>query len=211
MEEKERYTILTCPHCGDTKRIFNVICIDPIETEFWSDFYRVAPYMPVIFPVQKCKRCGKYYFIKKEQYIIVDMDASGYPLKYHELKEAVKELSGSEQSAWETYMLNRSLIQAYNSEFMRDNSDRTPSEEERQQFLTAVDNVLNLPDDQYPYELRGELLRETGRFDEAVEILRNLPPDEDIPQFYVQPVLERALNRDSGLFLIIKDGTPLFK
>lgn len=149
------------------------------------------------------------YFIKEEQHLVADMHADVDVLNYQELKEAVKELSGSEQSAWETYMLNRSLIQAYNSEFMRGNSDKTPSEEDRQQFLTAVEKVVNLPDDQCIRGFMGELLRETGRFDEAVEVLRNLP-DDDAPEYYVRPILERALNRDSRPLLIMKDDAPLY-
>ncbi|MDE6462804.1 MAG: hypothetical protein K2L32_08520, partial [Muribaculaceae bacterium] len=85
-------------------------------------------------------------------------------LNYHELKEAVKELSGSEQSAWEIHSLNSLVIRAYNSEFMREDNGKTPTEEDRQLFLTAINNMLNLPNDEYPYELRGELLRESGRF-----------------------------------------------
>lgn len=211
MEEKEKYTILTCPHCGDTKQVFNCICFDPFIKEFWSDFYRNSPYMPIIFPVQKCNHCGKYYFIHKEQYVLADMHAQIDTLNYHELKEAVKELSGSEQSAWEIHSLNSLVIRAYNSEFMREDNGKTPTEEDRQLFLTAINNMLNLPNDEYPYELRGELLRESGRFEEAVEVLRNLPPDEDIPQYYVKPVLEHALNCDSRPLLIIKDNTPLFQ
>lgn len=214
MEEEEEfrrctYTTLACPHCGDTKQILDVICLVPFYEEFWSDLYRIAPSMPEIFPVQKCNHCGKYYFIKEEQHLVADMHADVDVLNYQELKEAVKELSGSEQSAWETYMLNRSLIQAYNSEFMRGNSDKTPSEEDRQQFLTAVEKVVNLPDDQCLRGFKGELLRETGRFDEAVEVLRNLP-DDDAPEYYVRPILERALNRDSRPLLIMKDDAPLY-
>ena len=164
--------------------------------------------MPKIFPVQKCKCCGKYYFIEEEQYHVVDIDAFVDTLNYQELKEAMEELSCSEQSEWEMFMLNRSLIYAYNNEFIR-NHNNTPSNEDRQLFMTAIDNLLGFPENYYYPAFRGELLRESGRFDEAVEVLSKLS-DVDNIQYYVKPILEHAINHDPLPLLLIKDNNPLY-
>lgn len=167
--------------------------------------------MPVIFPVQKCQDCGKYYFIEPEQYHPVDIDAHVDILNFAELKEAFAELHNPNHSDWGREMLCLELIKAYNDEFNRSiEVERLPSGEDISLFQEAVNFLLSNSEDISPL-LHAELLRESGRFEEAEAILRVLANNEaNKSQLWsIKPVLDGAINHNPLPILLWKDGKPL--
>lgn len=172
MQHKATFTTLTCPHCGDTKRILNLFCADTYRKEFWSDFRDVAPWMPRIFPIQKCLLCGKYYFIEPEQYCFVDIDALPNALTYAELKEAKEQFASTQLTQWQTFQLNQELLWAYNDEFNRNRGDHTPTDADLALYREVAQYFIDL----YPTDARGDILRanllcESGQYAKAKKIL----------------------------------------
>lgn len=139
MQSNEQYTTLTCPNCGDTKKIFNMVCADLINKEFWSDLYRIQPYAPRISAVQKCHHCGMYYFAEEEQCHYVDIEAEVETLNYTELKEAKKQFASSDLSLWQKTALGMELVWAYNDEFCRGRNDNKPTKEDEKLFQELID------------------------------------------------------------------------
>lgn len=172
------YTTLTCPHCGDTKQFLNLICADPYVKELWSDNRDIRPWMPQIFPIQKCANCGQYYFIDPSQHYIVDIDANPDTLSYDQLKDAHEQFADTELTDWQTLQLNQELLWAYNNKFNRrerhphvrtfnepEPEDMAIYEEVAQYFLHRT------PTDVYGDILSANLLCQAGEYEKAKEIL----------------------------------------
>ena len=99
---------------------------------------------------------------------------------------------------------------AYNDEFRRNlnTSVCKPSEEEINIFESTVQELLEGIGTSADYDLfHAELLRETGKFQEAREILEKHEEDDD--RWVVKAMLRHIDNEDSLPFLLIEDGNPV--
>lgn len=187
MQNECTYTTLTCPHCGDTKQILDLICADPYVKELWSDNRDVRPWMPKIFPIQKCANCGQYYFIEPEQHYIVDIDADPETLTYEQLKDAHEQFATTELTDWQTLQLNQELLWAYNDKFNR--HERHPHvrifNEPKPEDVALFEEVTQYFLHRYPTDVHGDILRanllcQAGEYEKAKEILAQVMD----PQLY---------------------------
>lgn len=96
---------------------------------------------------------------------------------------------------------------AYNDEFRR-NSNASAcklSEEEKNVFEATVQELLDGIDTSADYDLfHAELLRETGRFEEAREILKQHIEEDDI--WIVDAMVRHIEDGDILPFLLIENG-----
>ena len=96
---------------------------------------------------------------------------------------------------------------AYNDSFRRQPGTVAfpPSEEDEAFYLQVIEELLNGIDQSADYELfHAELLRETGRFDEAKEVLSHHTSEED--RWVVDAMLRHINEKDTLPFLLIKEG-----
>ena len=55
-------TKLKCPHCGGRKYIESISSGNTLQARIWSDYKHEYPMLPHPSPIQRCPKCGKYYF-----------------------------------------------------------------------------------------------------------------------------------------------------
>ncbi len=53
-----------CPHCGALKAIVTLISGNTFGGTFWSDCRAFYPMLPKPSPVQRCTKCGHFFFLR---------------------------------------------------------------------------------------------------------------------------------------------------
>ena len=206
--------ILSCPYCGGTKRVMSLVSGNTFGGTVWSDTRRHYPMLPEVSPIQKCPHCGKYYFIEQANREFAREDDSEFrnsgelgTLNYYELKEAKEEMGHLTLTDMQRWIVNHQLFMAYNDEFRRnrDSSAIIPTEEDKVVFKDTVRELLKGIDSSADYELfHAELLRETGRFDEARDMLLRHHAEDD--RWVVEAMLRHIEGKDMRPFLLIENG-----
>ncbi|MDE6638006.1 MAG: hypothetical protein K2K32_07210 [Muribaculaceae bacterium] len=206
--------ILSCPYCGGIKEVMSLLSGNTFRGTVWSDTRRHYPMLPEVSPIQKCPHCGKYYFIDQAKSEYAKKDESEFPysrelgtLNYSELKEAKQQMQHLTLTKMQRWIINHLLFMAYNDEFRRnqDTSCSNPSEYDKNIFETTVQELLDWIDTSADYDLfHAELLRESGRFEEAREILTQHHEEDD--RWVVEAMLKHISDRDTLPFLLIKNG-----
>jgi len=193
--------ILTCPHCGTKKEVLSLISGNTFGQTLWSDNKTIAPMLPKVSFVQKCPHCGKYYLLSRQEteYGKTYSFELG-ELNYEETKEAWSMLKETEDLT-ENEKLNILIMQvwAFNDSYTRKNETTAPTEEQAYikgiiELLLKMDNVDDL--------LKAEFLRETGRFEEALELLNNYLAGNDFLEELKSRFKEHALASDTRPFII---------
>lgn len=57
--------LAVCPYCGEKKEIIRLLSGNTFGSVLWSDAKEVMPMCPSASPIQKCPRCGHFYFLEK--------------------------------------------------------------------------------------------------------------------------------------------------
>ncbi|MDE5849806.1 MAG: hypothetical protein K2H38_06670 [Muribaculaceae bacterium] len=206
--------ILECPYCGGTKEVMSLVSGNTFGGTVWSDTRRRYPMLPEVSPIQKCPHCGRYYFIEQAKKKIAKDDDSDFrafgelgTLNYHELKQAKEQLQQLTLTDMQRWIINHQLFMAYNDEFRRSPGalGKYPGKEDLETFDSTVRELLKGIGKTSDYELfHAELLRETGKFDEATEVLRGHTAEED--QWVVEAMLKHIDRKDKLPFLLIEEG-----
>lgn len=209
--------ILGCPYCGGTKEVMSLVSGNTFGGTVWSDTRRHYPMLPEVSPIQKCPHCGKYYFIEQAKHRMAHDDESGLSsfgelgtLNYNELKEAKAQMSHLTLTDMQRWIIGHQLFMAYNDEFRRDrgSSGSVPTGQDKDVFESVVGELLEGIDSSPDYDLfHAELLRETGRFDEARDILLRHTAEDD--RWVVDAMLKHIEERDTLPFLLIEDGNQV--
>ena len=205
--------ILGCPYCGGTKEVMSLVSGNTFGGTVWSDTRRHYPMLPEVSPIQKCPHCGKYYFIEQaEKHQPKEDPEFSYSsdlgtLSYAELKEARQQMLCLTLTKIQRWIINHLLFMAYNDEFRRYPyaPEKYPDSEDKDLFDTTVKELLDGIVSSADYDLfHAELLRETGRFEEASDILLKHTTKED--RWVVEAMLRHIDNKDTLPFLLIENG-----
>lgn len=126
--------ILTCPYCGEKKKIMSLMSGNTFDAVLWSDNKQIAPMLPEISLIQKCPKCGKYYFRTRQEVVYSDnqdwCSDSGL-LTFPEMKEAFVQLSEEGfEDANEEKRARMMLHHAFNDYYYRVNPDASQLSEE---------------------------------------------------------------------------------
>lgn len=206
--------ILSCPFCGGEKEVMSLVSGNTFGGTVWSDTRREYPMLPEVSPIQQCLHCKKYYFIEqaKRKYSKdpeSEMRSFGElgKLSYPELKEAKTQMVFLSLTKMQRWILNHQLFMAYNDAFRRQPEKVAfpPSKEDEAFYHQVIDELLDGIDHSSDYELfHAELLRETGRFEQAKEVLSRHKTEED--RWVVDAMLRHINDKDTLPFLLIKEG-----
>lgn len=131
-------------------------------------------------------------------------------LTYHELVKAKDQMASLSLLPMQRWTLNHQLFMAYNDTFRRasEGNPAIPTEEDVEIYTATVAELLEGIDRSSDYELfHAELLRETGRFDEAKAVLASHASDND--HWVVEAILRHIDQSDTNPFLLIRDGCPV--
>lgn len=206
--------VLSCPFCGGKKEVMSLISGNTCGATVWSDTRRDYPMLPEVSSIQKCPHCGKYYFIDQASSHYSDDPESWRrsfmelgKLSYSELIEAKQQFDAMSLCKLQRWIINHQLFMAYNDLFRRNPQDpeSTPTDFDKKIYAQAIAELLDGIDQSEEYELfHAELLRETGRFDEATEIL--LQHDAENDRWVVDAMLRHIKEMDTDPFLLINHG-----
>lgn len=209
--------VLSCPFCGGKKEVMSLVSGNTFDATVWSDTRRYYPMLPEVSPIQQCPHCKKYYFIEQAEHEYSkdpesEMRSFGElgKLTYSELKEAKKQMDGFTLTKMQRWILCHELFMAYNDIFRRESDRMTikPDEEDEALFYKTIEELLNSIDQSADYELfHAELLRETGRFDEAREVLYKHKSEED--EWVVDAMLRKIEEGSQIPFLLIDHGSVI--
>lgn len=206
--------ILSCPFCGSEKEVMSLVSGNTFGGTVWSDTRREYPMLPEVSPIQQCPHCKKYYFIeqaKREYSKDPESEMRSFMklgnLSFQELKEAINQMESLSLSKMQRWILNHQYFMAYNDAFRRQTETVAfpPSEENEAFYQQVIEELLDGIDQSSDYELfHAELLRETGRFEEAKEVLSHHKNEED--RWVVDAMLRHINDEDTLPFLLIKEG-----
>lgn len=206
--------VLSCPFCGGKKEVMSLASGNTFRGTVWSDTRREYPMLPEVSPIQQCPHCMKYYFIdqaKHEYSKDPESELRSYgilgKLNFRQLAEAKQQMESLSLSKMQRWILNHQIFLAYNDSYRRNsqNEEVKPTAEEEGLYNKVIQELLDGIEETADYELfHAELLRETGRFEEAKEVLMRHNQEED--RWIVESMLLHIESRDTHPFLLVKDG-----
>lgn len=209
--------ILICPFCGGKKGVITLLSGNTFDGTVWSDTRRHYPMMPELSPIQKCPHCSKFYFIEQAEShytdditLLQDSDGGIKNLSVAEALMAVNQMESISLTKTQRWELHHQYFLAYNDAYRRypDRATSSPTPEEKEMFHKAIEGLLEGIDRTNEFILfHAELLRETARFDEALQILtQNQNPDDR----WVAERMKAHIHRRNTLpFLLINQGHPI--
>lgn len=216
-----------CPHCGKTKPMLSLMSGNTFGGELWSDGRAIYPMLQKLSIIQKCSVCGRYSLLNKWKdtgKTSTNSFGETGDLTYAEAKEAYNELSASTKIASELCDISISFIHSYNDEFSRPrprsaileekNCDTisgtfsSPEEDDINLVIdaitTAIKTIGNSEDDRL---MKAELLRETGRWQEARKVILSISNNE--VKWIVDILLYHIAHKNGNLLPLIINGKKI--
>lgn len=209
--------ILSCPFCGGTKEVMSLVSGNTCGATVWSDTRRDYPMLPEVSPIQECPHCHKFYFIEQAKHEYSkdpNSEMSSFMklghLTYIELVRAKKQMDTLSLAKMQRWILNHQIFMAYNDCFRRNPEIVAfpPSDEDVKIYQNTIEELLDGIDKSEDYELfHAELLRESGRFNEAKKVLLNHRSEDD--KWVVNAMLKHIDQGDTAPFLLIENGNQV--
>ena len=202
--------------CG-TKEVMSLVSGNTCGATVWSDTRRDYPMLPEVSPIQECPHCHKFYFIEQAKHEYSkdpNSEMSSFMklghLTYIELVRAKKQMDTLSLAKMQRWILNHQIFMAYNDCFRRNPEIVAfpPSDEDVKIYQNTIEELLDGIDKSEDYELfHAELLRESGRFNEAKKVLLNHRSEDD--KWVVNAMLKHIDQGDTAPFLLIENGNQV--
>lgn len=203
---------LSCPHCGGKKNVMSLLSGNTCGMDLWSDTRRFCPFLPEISPIQQCPHCRKYYFLKEAHR---KTDSKSYSLEtgrldFAGLKEAKRQFEECELSDDQKWTINYMLLLAFNDLFNREEKpENGPSDTDRLLIQEVVQTLIDIARDSPDQTIfHAELLRETGRFEEALQVLGNYSANAEDTGI-VEAMKKHIAEKDRIPFLLVRNGESI--
>lgn len=197
--------IVKCPYCGTKKELMNIVSGNTIGAVYWSDNKRIAPMLPQASPVQKCPRCKKFYFKRKNEHGVGKNSSSERgELTYAEWKKAYNQFVSEKISGKDKVDLCFWLIHSYNDHYYRNSKSQEPTKAEYAFFVKIVLSFIKSFDwiqVNHPL-LKAELYREAGKMQECAKVLKSIPYKslQDFEKGIYNGIKKRMANNDCKVF-----------
>lgn len=223
---------LTCPHCGGYKYIESIMSGNTFRGTLWSDSKQDFPMLPSTSPIQRCPKCGKYYFYEDAETLQMDEKAYRATIK-EKLSEteiekkyriALREWDKEASANGFGFLSEDEFREAYASLY----SDSLPDKKKsnllfsrlfafNDEYLrgqnTLIDELNELQEEFVSKIIKmlknndvfaAELYREMGHFDKAIEMLRSVLVTglDENTENAAKMILEHAENHDRTVFII---------
>lgn len=170
--------IVACPKCRQKIPILQLASSNTFGAIAWSDGKFFARMSPSLSPIFKCDGCGHYFSVREQPV----RRATDYELglgqtgvrDYLEVKEALSQFRQEGRMIENNFILL--LIHAYNDKYYRGYrlpdqlSQQEAPEQEKLYFRGIVDTLLRDSEGYDPLFV-AEMLRETERYDECLDLI----------------------------------------
>lgn len=195
--------ILICPYCKGEKPVLQLMSGNTFGGTQWSDLKSEYPMLPRPSVIQRCPRCGKYYFVSSVENKEGD-DYSGDlgELTFEQIKEALTQFDKDWLSIDDEIELRLLFVHIYNDTFQRETvaKEETPTSEDKNLFEKQVLRLLQI----WKTEplLKAEFYREIGDFSQCIQILDSQGEDDPFKRKIAIKIKELAANRERYAFII---------
>ena len=166
---------VACPHCGRVWGYQTLMSGNTLGARYWTDGKRDAPMLPQNPPLVRCTTCSKFFWPEREKEIatknpivvstehedvelIVEPEEDDY---YEALEEGL--FADAEEELW-----LRTLAWQKSNDDYRDERDAPEPISRHENWRRNLEQVLVLAGSAEQSILRAEVLRELGRFQEAL-------------------------------------------
>jgi hypothetical protein len=205
--------LIECPNCKALARVFTLLSGNTFGAKRWTDGKIFAPMLPRPPAITKCRNCGRYFWLSDAKVIgellLWEPEAEKIPSEW-KAAEPVRELSEAEYiEAIKIGMAHNREQELYlrihawwaSNDRLRFNQDAGEQAQtifkHSAEAIMNLERLLNLLDITDPDErlMKAEILRELGRFDEAIQLL-----EFDFPSKYtsiVTLIRDLARRKDS--------------
>lgn len=198
--------ILICPHCGAEKEVMTLLSGNTFGGCQWSDTKKDYPMLPQVSHIQKCPKCGKYFFTG----LCESREGPTYSfetglLTYPELKEAYYQFEGAEIEDPYQMALFYEILYAYNDKYNRDGCLLEASQADNDFIKQILGRLIQLNTDQSGYIdpiLKAEFLREKEDYKESYELLKDYDAGDPFLNAIASCIKERALEENPRVFRI---------
>ena len=201
MQSEYKCLLLTCPYCGAKKAVVNRVFGDSFSRTVWSDNKVIAPTQPKASFVQKCTACGSYYLLSQQTVEYSNgCSTESDELSYEEMKEAWSFVQ-KHRNLTENERLAMLIMQVwrFNDKYTRNGEVSIPNVEYKY-IVGIIDQLLEL--DMVDDFLKAEMLRERGRFDEAIELFDKCFAGNSFLKDIKSKFKEYSLRSDTRPFVI---------
>lgn len=191
--------VLKCPFCGATKEVVKPNAKPTSGGISWSDGMYEDPAAPAPSPIQKCPRCGDYYFMDEVECCESDHEtAETGRLSLKDTTPAERQYRGANLTNDQKKTLYLTIIRAFNDEYRKypgacflEGGGLYMIDQITRQLLTFknVDNVM-----------KGELLRELRSYDQSVLLLEEAKKEQLEKTQIIDQIIEQAKNRNYKVF-----------
>ncbi len=194
--------IIQCPYCQNQFRQRTLMSGNTFGATFWTDGKREAPMLPDSVVVAFCVECGNYFWVEDAELIDkVPPDVNEYPevelLEELTLEQYIEALEIMEVANDEdTFYLLRQIWWKYNDYYRSDEQVEIPQNIEKRMpiLLNKLLDILDEENDDH-LMLKGELLRELGKFEEALETLNKMKdPEYDDAKEYIIELADKGIS-----------------
>jgi hypothetical protein len=191
--------VLACPHCAEAERVFTLMSGNTFGATLWSDGKPDAPMLPRPPAITRCHACNEFYWLEDADELgevapwmpPESAEAAAWlqapearPLSEDELLEAIAAGLGSypeRVSELRTFAWwagnDARRIPAGDASTRMSAPPRSPAAVANMESLIGI--LAKEPaDDPEEVLMKAELLRELGRFDEALQLLDSGLPEE---------------------------------
>lgn len=217
--------LVTCPHCGNEKKLMTLLSGNTIGMRQWSDTFYYAPHLPQVAYVQKCPHCGIFFMYPDAQKRYDDsQDDFNFcldtgRLSYPEIKQAFLLLEDAVKGKQSEMALRIAFLHSFNEAFREfeknswDKDEDMADDKHRDQIdydlhysnLNAIAQLL-ISSESVNTPFIAEIYRELGRFDDCIATLENFETEDNYVRLIVKGIREKALAKDNKVFEIDRSG-----
>jgi hypothetical protein len=183
--------IFSCPHCKTILKRWTIGSGNTFGSTLWSDAKLVAPMLPQAVRVTRCPSCRKTFFVEDAEQLGTDWRYRAFgserepvPKEWEEasmvegadaddLQDAIGQTTDSDRLRF----LRMELWHKHNNPLREEPRKRSRSSPAG--FVENLEALALLMDegDVQDRLVKAEIWRELGRFDEAVNLLQDVPKD----------------------------------
>ncbi len=195
--------IVTCPFCGTEKELFSLDSGNSFGVVKWSDAKMIYPMMPSVPPLQRCPECGKFYWTDDQEmrYSERSFGEIGW-ITWPEVEEAYRQLTAAETAVDKHYQEFRLFCWwAFNDYFYRGEEKHEPTPEDIRLRNRILEELLPVWQGQL---IGAEVLREMGRFNEAIAWIDGLDDEQKEPKEVAARLLQATQDGNEKVFVLTK-------
>lgn len=221
-----------CPNCGKEKRLMTYEIYSTIGMRSYSDRYNFFPSGPPISEIQVCLECETPFLLRNVETREADKpedfngdEISTGRIPFVEVRVLTLPYLPLPQNKSCELFLREEFLYSYNHAFrgleadafadleVEDDMVRTKEDEKlHRKNLEAMIEILESPEPPFVQErdlYLAELYRELGKFDKAIELLKDFKSESPFFENYAEQIRQKALEKESCVFEIDPTGEKI--